>query len=129
MWCASPREPTETLWITFPYFAEPGFASMVTSLSDPSPRPFSPRAQTYTKSSCPLMRFPMYGELQVSSAAASKAAQSTRAPSHAAACVLEVAMWPPALVLGGRYAVRGLQLNAARGDAQLRKTIRIAYVP
>src|SRR5580692_11361099 len=41
---------------------------MVTSLSDPSPSPGTPSVHTCTKSSWPLIRPDMYGELQVSSA-------------------------------------------------------------
>ena len=58
-----------TQWLFLRFF-ERGLASIVTSLSEPSPQPSTPSVQTCTKSSWPLISPLMYGELQVSSAAA-----------------------------------------------------------
>src|SRR6267143_1305287 len=80
MWCASPCPATDTVLTTLPYFFERGLASTVTSLSDPSPQPSTPSVHTCTKSSCPLIRPVMYGELQVSSAAT--AAENVTASSR-----------------------------------------------
>src|ERR1700735_5607419 len=103
---------------------------MVTSLSDPSPMPGTPSVHTCTKSSWPLIRPDMYGELQVSSAYDPNAAMLMIAATprlKSSRRSIRMAFSKPAMLPASGFVQRRVAARELR--ARLRQTVLVLRTP